>query len=272
MKRIIIKTLPGFEEWKLYAKACLVQKIHPDHIVWSEGENDNLFDQSFETVSPYIDESAENITVSAKLLSMIETACCYKDENRFSFFYKVLWRHVFEDRSFFKNAIDKDTMRLNKMMKFVHRDAYKITAFLRFREINDEGEEHFISWYEPEHYTLERVIPFFKTRFKNMQWTILTPYRAAHWDGSEIHLKDNPDPHLYPQHDRIEEYWLGYYANIFNPSRVKKNAMLNQMPKKYWKNMPETVLIDDLLKTAQSRTRKMIEMGSTVPVQKGNDT
>lgn len=271
MKQIVIKTVPGFDEWKVFAKMALTQKIPPDQILWTIKDTENdLFNSSVQKMIVDTTTVVEPIAVSSTLLSMIETACCYNDPDRFAYFYKVLWRHVYEDKNFFKNAIDKDTIQLNKMMKAVYKDAYKITAFLRFRDLNDNGEEHFIAWYEPEHYTIERVIPFFKTRFKNMKWSILTPYRAIHWDGEEIHLTDNPDPSLYPQNDKIEEYWLGYYANIFNPSRVKKNAMLNQMPKKYWKNMPETVLIDDLLKTAQSRTKKMIEMSSSIHNQKKN--
>ena len=35
--------------------------------------------------------------------------------------------------------------------------------------------------------------------------------------------------------------------------------MLNQMPKKYWKTMPETVLIKDMIDTAEQKTREMIQ-------------
>ncbi len=56
----------------------------------------------------------------------------------------------------------------------------------------------------------------------------------------------------------VEKYWLGYYASIFNPVRPKKGAMLNQMPKKYWKNMPETILVKDLLRGADARVKKML--------------
>ena len=37
--------------------------------------------------------------------------------------------------------------------------------------------------------------------------------------------------------------WKTYYASIFNPARVKVKAMTKEMPKKYWRNMPETALI-----------------------------
>lgn len=92
-----------------------------------------------------------------------------------------------------------------------------------------------------------------------MRWSILTPYRAAHWDKKSLTLQDNPDKSLWPDNDKVEEYWLTYYASIFNPARPKKKAMLSQMPKKYWKNMPETKLIGELLQTSDQRARDMIK-------------
>lgn len=50
-----------------------------------------------------------------------------------------------------------------------------------------------------------------------------------------------------PDGDPTEEVWKTYYASIFNPARVKIGAMLKEMPKKYWKNMPETALVPGLL-------------------------
>ena len=46
-----------------------------------------------------------------------------------------------------------------------------------------------------------------------------------------------------PSGDPAEELWRKYYASIFNPARLKVGAMLKEMPRKYWKNMPETALI-----------------------------
>ena len=189
---------------------------------------------------------------------MCETALCHTDPNRFSLCYRILWRLVFENKTLLSHKTDDDIIKLHALVKAVRRDAYKITAFLRFREISFNGTEHFVAWYEPEHYTLELKLDFFKTRFKNMRWSILTPYRAAHWHEGKLTLEDNPDPNIVPKDDKVEQYWLTYYANIFNPARPKKNAMLSQMPKKYWKNMPETALIQDLLKTSESRARNMI--------------
>ena len=46
--------------------------------------------------------------------------------------------------------------------------------------------------------------------------------------------------------------------SILTPARLKVGAMLKEMPKKYWKNMPETALIGDLVKGAQARESEMV--------------
>ena len=46
--------------------------------------------------------------------------------------------------------------------------------------------------------------------------------------------------------------WKRYYAAIFNPARLKVKAMLKEMPKKYWANMPETALVRELVKKGES--------------------
>ena len=59
-----------------------------------------------------------------------------------------------------------------------------------------------------------------------------------------------------------EDLWRTYYASIFNPARLKVGAMLKEMPRKYWKNMPEAALIPALIAGAQAREAAMVDAGS----------
>ena len=60
--------------------------------------------------------------------------------------------------------------------------------------------------------------------------------------------------------------WQTYFANIFNPARIKTNAMRSEMPVKYWKNLPETGLIAQMLEDAPRRVQAMRDAGaSTAP-------
>jgi len=263
MKTITINTIPGFDEWRIAARQCLNAGHRPQDVLWQikTADQSDLFGAP--TMPTATERSSnknnKNIHIPKSAVEMFNAALCHKNPDRFSLCYRVLWRILNENKNLLSIKTDNDVLRLTQMVKAVRRDAYKMTAFLRFREIKHNDEEHFVAWYEPEHYSLELKLDFFKTRFKNMRWSILTPYRAAHWDMQNLKLEDTPDTSLYPAEDEVEQYWLTYYASIFNPARPKKGAMLSSMPKKYWKNMPEAVLIEDLLRTSESKARAMIK-------------
>jgi DNA polymerase len=65
--------------------------------------------------------------------------------------------------------------------------------------------------------------------------------------------------------DPADALWLTYYASIFNPARVKVKAMQAEMPKKYWKNLPEAALIPELVASAQARVADMARQEALAP-------
>ena len=85
--------------------------------------------------------------------------------------------------------------------------------------------------------------PFFIDRFAHQRWSILTPYRCAHWDGRELQFTAGAQKSDAPPEDAAEHLWLTYYSSIFNPARLKVHAMKTEMPMKYWRNLPEAALI-----------------------------
>ena len=91
-----------------------------------------------------------------------------------------------------------------------------------------------------------------------MRWSILTPELSVHWDGETLSEGPGAAKADAPAGDPTEEVWKTYYASIFNPARVKIGAMLKEMPRKYWKNMPETALVGELIKSAQARETGMV--------------
>jgi len=264
MIRITIDQTPGLSQWRHAARYGIANNIAPDHIIWSSGDAPQT--DLFSSAPATFDMNAHTTTplnVSKHFVELAEVVICHTDIKRFDILYRILWRLTFENKSLLHIKTDADIMAARKMSKAVCRDTYKIKAFLRFREIEKDGQSCFVAWYEPEHYTLKRVLPFFKTRFRNMNWFILTPYLSAHWHDKKISFHKNPRRDLIPDEDKFEDFWLTYYASIFNPARTKQKAMLTQMPKKYWKNMPETQLIDDMIKTSEARTKDMIQKSRT---------
>ncbi|WP_312528219.1 UdgX family uracil-DNA binding protein, partial [Paracoccus sp. (in: a-proteobacteria)] len=104
--------------------------------------------------------------------------------------------------------------------------------------------------------------PFFAKRFADMDWMIATPEGVALFDGEVRFTDPGPRPDL--PADASHQLWQTYFANIFNPARVKIKAMQSEMPVKYWKNLPETQLIAQMLADAPRRVRAMAEAGATI--------
>src|SRR5262249_40552191 len=109
---------------------------------------------------------------------------------------------------------------------------------------------------------LNRTAPFFVRRFDVMHWSILTQFDSAHWDGHELTFGPGMPRDAAPHEDEMESLWRTYYANIFNPARIKLRAMHNEMPRRYWSTMPETQLIPELLAEAPRRAKEMVERNS----------
>jgi DNA polymerase len=98
-----------------------------------------------------------------------------------------------------------------------------------------------------------------------MAWSILTPDVCAHWEGHDVAFTPGVSKAAAPSEDRLEETWLRYYASIFNPARLKVKAMQTEMPKKYWRNLPEASLIKPLIAGAGRVTGAMIADAATDP-------
>ena len=154
-------------------------------------------------------------------------------------------------------TVDPDVNELMRMDKAIRHDVHKMRAFVRFRAVPHEGQEWYVAWFEPEHHIVELNAPFFVDRFAGMRWSILTPDRCAHWDGEHLtfHRRRAASPKRRPKTP-----WRSsgepITAHIFNPARVKTHAMQAEMPKRYWKNLPEASIIPALLKEAPARVQK----------------
>ena len=122
----------------------------------------------------------------------------------------------------------------------------------------------FAAWFEPTHFTVEPTAQFFRRRFADMDWRILTPDVSAIFENGRLRLvEDRFDPQL--PADAGEQLWITYFRNIFNPARLKVAAMQSEMPKKYWKNLPEAAAIPELIATAPARARTMARTAPSLP-------
>ncbi|MFT4012173.1 MAG: TIGR03915 family putative DNA repair protein [Paracoccus sp. (in: a-proteobacteria)] len=173
-------------------------------------------------------------------------ALCHSDPGRFALLYRLLWRLQDQPR-LLDIAPDPDVAALRRMVKAVGRDCHKMHAFVRFREL-DLGagtRRRFAAWFEPDHHILARATPFFARRFADMDWAILTPRGQALFRDGILRTDEAPcdKPDL---DDPTEAPWRTYFSATFNPARLKIKAMTSEMPRKYWKNLPEAGRIPGL--------------------------
>jgi DNA polymerase len=251
-----------FDGWRKAARALVLDGITPENVMWSVKGEGELFGSGERP--PQSAASTETFSVSARFVELAKIAILHKDRERFAVLYRLLWRlHGHHD--LLEVAIDPDVSRIAAMAKAVRRDEHKMHAFVRFREIGRERDAHFVAWFEPEHHIIELAAPFFARRFADMPWSILTPELCAHWDGFAISFTPGVSKADAPTSDRLEETWRRYYATIFNPARLKVKAMQTEMPKKYWRNLPEASLIKPLIAEAARATDAMIAKAATEP-------
>jgi DNA polymerase len=260
-------TLDGetdFDGWRTAARALAMNDVRPVDITWRvKGNTPDLFEELPSQPLPEIPPEA-TFNVPAKFVTLVQDAILHRDPARFSLLYRLLWR-LKGNHDLLEVATDPDVIQINAMARAVRRDEHKMHAFVRFREIGRERESHYVAWFEPEHHIVELAAPFFARRFADMPWSILTPDLCAHWDGHEVVFTPGVDKSEAPSEDRLEELWRRYYASIFNPARLKVKAMEKEMPKKYWRNLPEASLIKPLIAGASQRTDTMIADAGTEP-------
>ncbi len=261
MHTVTLASDTDFAGWRTAARALVLNGIVPAEVTWNVADaSPGLFEQSGKPLPPVAGRPTFN--VPARFVELAQFAILHRDQQRFAVLYRLLFR-LHGHSELIQIATDRDVALVQDMAKAVHRDQHKMKAFVRFREIGREPNNRFIAWFEPAHHIVKATVPFFERRFADMEWSILTPDVCAHWDGHAVTITPGVEKSLAPSEDRLEETWLTYYASIFNPARLKVKAMQNEMPKKYWKNLPEAVLIAPLIAKAERATSDMIESAAT---------
>ncbi len=243
------------------ARRALSNDLPPNDIVWEAlGEVEPSLQLFEESDSPSTNDATRaRFRVPKRFLDLARLVALHSDSTRWALLYRMLWRLTHGESHLLEVASDPDVARAYEWHKSVRHDIHKMRAFVRFREVAQGNEKWFVAWFEPTHHIVEHNATFFADRFASMQWSILTPDRCAHWDGEKLSFTDGMTRSDAPRADEMEDLWRTYYANIFNPARVKVHAMQAEMPKKYWRNLPEAELIPSLLREAPVRVDTMMK-------------
>jgi len=255
-----------FEGWRANARRLVQADVPPDRVAWDApgSEGADLFARGDRRL-PVPPADASQPRAPRQFIQLAQSAILHVDQDKFSLLYRLLWRLQRNPR-LIEDQADPEVRRLGDLARAVRRDIHKMRAFVRFRRVRDEGEEEgageqYVAWFEPQFHILRANAAFFVGRFTTMRWSILTPLGSLHWDLEKLHEGPPATRGDAPAGDPAEDLWRRYYASIFNPARLKVGAMLKEMPRRYWKNMPEAALIPELVAGAQAREAAMIKAG-----------
>lgn len=277
-----------FEGWRAAARAALAAGLAPAQVVWQTADdaqhglaldapnvppNDLTPNEvALGAVGPNASPpgrpgpaAAPHTAVPRRFLAVAALVACHRDPERWATLYRVLWRLTRGgEPHLLAVAVDPDVLHLTRMAKAIKREVHKMHAFVRFRLVHAaDGAEEYIAWFEPEHDVVEQAAALFVRRFANMRWAVLTPRTSVRWDGAVLAVGPGVPRREAPSADALERLWGTYYAHIFNPARVKPQAMRSEMPKRYWRNLPEAPLIAPMVRDAPARVRRMIEAAAT---------
>jgi probable DNA metabolism protein len=241
-----------FLSWRNESRRLLAADVSPADVHWA-GANETLFGGE-QTTEAKIGSVA---SVPKEFLRLAQTAALHRDDDRWNVLYRVLYRLTHSEPSLLKVGIDDDVRRLELMNQAVSRDMHKMTAFVRFRRMENSDPECMVAWYSPDHHVVKAIAPWFSRRFGGVRWSILTPDECAHWDLEKLTFTPGAPRSAAPAGDDMEHLWKDYYGSIFNPARVKVKAMKAEMPVRHWATLPEAEIIPNLLAKANVRVIEM---------------
>lgn len=261
LHHILLERPDDFAAWRKQARALAEAGVAPEHVLWSlKAEREgNLFAVSSTSHPP--PSGLRPVRANKAFLKLAEDALLHRDGARFATLYALLWR-LQDDPHLMEKVTDPDIRRLSLLAAQVRHDIHKMRAFVRFRAVSEpDGVDRYVAWFEPLHHIVRANADFFLNRFASQRWSILTPEICLHWDGEKLTEAPGADRKDAPGDDAAEGLWQRYYASIFNPARLKVAMMVKEMPRRYWKNLPEARLIPQLIAGAQARETGMVSAG-----------
>jgi DNA polymerase len=273
----------SFAEWREAARELLAFEIAPHADKWIAHEDGgDLFSsappqppQPSERPAPVLDPRRAHPTLHLprKLMDMLQSAACYRVDDRWAFLYLVVWRWQ-QGEQVVLSAADVDGARLHTMVKAVHREEHDMHAYIRFRERPEAaGAPRFVAWFEPAHDVLPQVAEHFVSRMGRVSWMIATPDASVLWDGETLHNTGPLMRSAAELDDAGEALWLTYYRSIFNPARLNAKLMQSHIPARFWKHLPEGAAVPEMVSSAAAGARRTGQAtavgqrrGTTIPI------
>lgn len=137
-------------------------------------------------------------------------------------------------------STNKYAVTFNKMVKNYSREAHAFMGLLRFKEIQ---EGFLFAQYESHNNILEDLSRHFLQRMPKEKFVIYDKNRnkafVSIYGNFEVVEILNLDIKESKKEEFFQNLWIGFYDAIAIKERKNKKLMIENMPKKYWKYLPE---------------------------------
>lgn len=137
-------------------------------------------------------------------------------------------------------STNKYAIAFNKMVKNYSREAHTFMGLLRFKEIQ---EGFLFAQYESHNDILEDLSRHFLQRMPKEKFVIYDENRnkafVSIYGNFEVVEILNLDIKESKKEEFFQNLWIGFYDAIAIKERKNKKLMIENMPKKYWKYLPE---------------------------------
>ncbi|MEO7026441.1 MAG: UdgX family uracil-DNA binding protein [Caulobacteraceae bacterium] len=248
--------------WRAAARRLCLAEAPPETIRWQVGVEAQLF---AEEVLPVARSGA--VSAPRALVDLAEDALLHRADDRFDLMYRLLLRSK-DEPGLLGKRVDPAVARAFAYQKQVRQAEHHMHAFVRFRQapIGDEdGAETYAAWIDPPHYVVEKAVPFFIRRLANARFSIASPYVSAVWNGASVSYHPGVGKPDIPRADASEADWRVYFAATFNPARLNSRLMVQHMPRRYWRGLPEAEAIPQMVADAGRRAETMVAASATAP-------
>lgn len=134
----------------------------------------------------------------------------------------------------------KAAVKFRQVIRNFNHEVHTYKGLVRFREIQDN---YLLAEIEPENDILEHLTPHFLKRMPNEKFIIYDKNRKiaslcqkGSWEIVEILKMNGVDS---KEEEIFKDAWQGFYKAIGIEERKNQKLMISNMPKKYWKYLPE---------------------------------
>jgi uracil-DNA glycosylase len=245
MRPVVLAHEVDWGGWRSAARTLVLDGVSPDAVAWSVGTPGAPPGEG--VPSP----NGGTFNVPRALVDLAQTIIQAREPTRFALLYRLLWRAHAGERTLLDEAADPDVQHALWLAQAVRRDTYAMREGIQFRAVAEPEGARYVAWFEPEHYILEANAAFFVARFAGMAWSILTPYRCAHWDGAAVGFTAGVPWDEVAGEDALEAYWRAHFSIFFGPARPE---MTSGRARHTWRNLPEAAAVPEVMPGAAPNT------------------